>query len=95
MILPCVRQERIVVASQRGLEAVAASGGEGLARFEFCVRERDGEVGVNELNTIPGFTATSVYAKLFEASGVPYPELVDQLVQLALERHERKARLRY
>jgi len=56
----------------------------------------DGErVLVNELNTIPGFTATSVYAKLFEASGIPYPELVDRLVKLALERHERRSRLRY
>jgi D-alanine-D-alanine ligase len=67
---------------------------EGMARVDFFVRE-GGEVLVNELNTIPGFTATSVYAKLFEASGVPYPELVDRLVQLALERHERKSRLRY
>jgi len=50
---------------------------------------------VNELNTIPGFTATSVYAKLFEASGIPYPELLDRLVELALERHERRSRLQF
>jgi D-alanine-D-alanine ligase len=43
---------------------------------------------VNELNTIPGFTATSFYARLFEASGVPYPTLVDRLIELAIERHE-------
>ena len=49
---------------------------------------------VNELNTIPGFTATSVYAKLFEASGIPYAELLDRLVELALERHERRAQPR-
>jgi D-alanine-D-alanine ligase len=55
----------------------------------------DGEVLVNELNTIPGFTATSVYAKLFEASGIPYEELLDRLVQLALERHDRRARLKF
>jgi D-alanine-D-alanine ligase len=55
----------------------------------------DGDVVVNELNTIPGFTATSVYAKLFEASGIPYPGLLDRLVELALERHERRAALRY
>jgi D-alanine-D-alanine ligase len=67
---------------------------EGMARVDFFVT-RDGEVLVNELNTIPGFTATSVYAALFEASGVPYPELVDRLVQLALERHERRSRLRF
>jgi D-alanine-D-alanine ligase len=55
----------------------------------------DGEVLINELNTIPGFTATSVYAKLFEASGIPYEELLERLVQLAIERHERRAELRF
>ena len=67
---------------------------EGMARVDFFVRE-DGEVLVNELNTIPGFTATSVYAKLFEASGIPYAELLDRLVDLALERRERRASLRF
>ena len=61
--------------------------GSGLARCDFFVRD-DGEVLVNELNTIPGFTSTSVFAKLFEADGVPYPELCDRLVRLALERYE-------
>ena len=60
----------------------------GLARCDFFV-EPDGEVLVNEINTIPGFTETSVYAKLFEASGIPYPELCDRLVELAVERHRR------
>ena len=46
-----------------------------------------GEVLVNEINTIPGFTETSVFGKLFEATGVPYPELCDRLVKLAVERH--------
>jgi D-alanine-D-alanine ligase len=50
---------------------------------------------VNELNTIPGFTATSFYSRLFEASGLPYRDLLDRLVELALERHDRKARLKY
>jgi D-alanine-D-alanine ligase len=67
---------------------------EGMARVDFFVRE-DGEVVVNELNTIPGFTATSVYARLFEASGIPYAELLDRLIALALERHERRAGLEY
>jgi D-alanine-D-alanine ligase len=65
-----------------------------MARVDFFVRQ-DGVVLVNELNTIPGFTATSVYAKLFEASGIPYPELLDRLVELALERHERRSRLQF
>jgi D-alanine-D-alanine ligase len=67
---------------------------EGMARVDFFVRE-DGEVVVNEINTIPGFTSTSVYARLFEASGIPYAELLDRLIQLALERHERRASLEY
>ena len=64
----------------------------GMARVDFFVTE-DG-VLVNELNTIPGFTATSVFAKLWEESGVPYPELLDRLLDLAVERHaaERKYR---
>jgi D-alanine-D-alanine ligase len=68
--------------------------GSGLARCDFFVRD-DGEVLVNELNTIPGFTATSVFAKLFEADGIPYPELCDRLVQYALERHEAQRRYRF
>jgi D-alanine-D-alanine ligase len=65
-----------------------------MARVDGFVRD-DGEVLINELNTIPGFTATSVYAKLFEASGIPYEELLERLVQLALERHERRSKLKY
>jgi D-alanine-D-alanine ligase len=67
---------------------------EGMARVDFFVTEA-GEVVVNEINTIPGFTSTSVYARLFEASGIPYAELLDRLIQLALERHERRASLEY
>jgi D-alanine-D-alanine ligase len=52
-------------------------------------------VVVNEINTIPGFTATSVYARLFAASGIPYGELLDRLIALALERHERRSALVY
>ncbi len=61
----------------------------GRARCDFFVID-DGEVLVNEINTIPGFTETSVYGKLFEASGIPYPELCDRLVKLGLERHRRE-----
>ena len=64
----------------------------GMARCDFFVEDPAGraEVLLNELNTIPGFTETSVYAKLFDASGVPYPKLLDRLVALAVERHERE-----
>jgi D-alanine-D-alanine ligase len=69
----------------------------GMARVDFFVQDPAGDarVLVNELNTIPGFTNTSVYAKLFDASGVPYVELLDRLLALALERHERERRYRY
>ena len=76
------------------IDSFIATECEGMARVDFFVRD-DGEVVVNELNTIPGFTATSVYARLFEASGIPYPELLDRLIQLALERHERRSSLEY
>ena len=65
----------------------------GMARVDFFVTE-DG-VLVNELNTIPGFTATSVFAKLWDASGVPYAELLDRLLELALERHAAERRYRH
>jgi D-alanine-D-alanine ligase len=76
------------------VESFVATDCEGMARVDFFVRP-DGSVIVNELNTIPGFTATSVYAKLFAATGVPYAELLDRLVELALERHERRRTLQF
>jgi D-alanine-D-alanine ligase len=66
----------------------ALAGCSGLARCDFFV-ESDGAVLVNEINTMPGFTDTSVFAKLFEASGIAYPALCDRLVGLAVERHRR------
>jgi D-alanine-D-alanine ligase len=65
-----------------------------MARADCFVVDGD-RVVVNELNTIPGFTATSVYAKLFEASGVPYQELLRRLIELALDRQQRRAQLQY
>jgi D-alanine-D-alanine ligase len=79
---------------QLAVAAFVATDCEGMARADMFVRE-DGEVLVNELNTIPGFTPTSVYARLFEASGVPYPELLQRLADLAVERLERRRALRF
>ena len=78
------------VDQQLALETFEYAGCEGLARVDFFV---NGErVLVNELNTMPGFTPTSVYAKLMGASGIAYPELLDRLCRLALERQaERRA----
>ena len=94
IIPPELPQETIERVQQLSVDAFVASECEGMARVDFFVRE-GGEVIVNELNTIPGFTSTSVYAKLFEASGIPYAELLDRLIDLALERHERRSHLEY
>jgi D-alanine-D-alanine ligase len=92
VIPPRITAEQAERVRELSVQAFVATECEGMARADCFVRE-DGEVLVNELNTIPGFTATSVYAKLFEASGIPYAELLEQLIDLALERHERRARL--
>ena len=77
---------------QLAVDSFVATDCEGMARVDFFVRP-DGEIVVNELNTIPGFTSTSVYAKLFAESGIPYPALLDRLVELALDRHEQRKQL--
>lgn len=82
--------EAAVAARVRELavEVFALAGCSGLARCDFFV-EPGGEVLVNEINTMPGFTETSVYAKLWEAGGIAYADLCDRLVELAVERHAR------
>jgi D-alanine-D-alanine ligase len=95
LIVPArISEEAAQRVQDLSVQAFVASECEGMARVDCFVRD-DGEVVINELNTIPGFTATSVYAKLFEASGIAYPDLLERLIQLALERHERKSRLKY
>ena len=76
---------RLAVAAFRAVRA------EAMARVDFFYEEGDRGFLVNEVNTIPGFTPISMYPKLWEASGVTYPELIDRLVRLALERHARRA----
>ncbi|MET0129022.1 MAG: D-alanine--D-alanine ligase A, partial [Solirubrobacterales bacterium] len=83
--------DRVRELAERVFTAIA---GTGLARCDFFVRD-DGEVLVNEINTIPGFTETSVFGKLFEASGIGYPSLCDRLVQLAIERFEAERGYRF
>jgi D-alanine-D-alanine ligase len=94
VIPPRIPEQTIRRVQELAVAAFVAADCEGMARVDFFVRE-DGEVLVNELNTIPGFTSTSVYAKLFEASGIPYAALLERLVDLALERRDRRAGLRY
>ncbi|MBI4418753.1 MAG: D-alanine--D-alanine ligase A, partial [Ignavibacteriales bacterium] len=66
----------------------------GMARVDFLVDGRTSKITINEINTIPGFTPISMYPKLWEATGIPYPDLLDKLITLALERHAAKARLK-
>jgi D-alanine-D-alanine ligase len=87
--IPPEQAERVQELSVRAFVACEC---EGMARVD-CFALPDGSVLVNELNTIPGFTDTSVYAKLFEFSGIGYAELLDRLMELAVERHERRSRL--
>ena len=65
-----------------------------MARVDFLLSRTNGGLFVNEINTIPGFTTISMYSKMWAASGVPYGELLDRLIALALERHGSRQQLR-
>jgi len=89
LVIPARIDERAAAELQRiATAAFIHAGCSGLARADFFVE--DGRVLLNELNTMPGFTATSVYAKLWEAGGVAYPALIEELCTIALERHARE-----
>jgi D-alanine-D-alanine ligase len=95
LIIPPDLPPDVIEQVQRvAVEAFRVTECEGMARADCFVVDGD-RVVVNELNTIPGFTATSVYAKLFAASGVLYPELLARLIELAIERQQRRAKLQY
>jgi D-alanine-D-alanine ligase len=79
---------------QLAREAFLAIDGAGMARVDFLMDRERGRLYVNEVNTIPGFTTISMYAKLWSATGIDYPHLLDKLVQLAVERHSEKQQLR-
>ncbi|WP_066424936.1 D-alanine--D-alanine ligase family protein [Anabaena sp. 4-3] len=88
LLIPAVIPDEITRKIQdMALQAFAAVDAAGLARVDFFYVEATGEVLINEINTLPGFTATSMYPQLWNHSGIPFPELVDRLIQLALERH--------
>jgi D-alanine-D-alanine ligase len=72
------------------VECYRAVGCEGMARVDFLLENATGKLYINEINTIPGFTSISMYPKMWEHSGIAFPALIDQLIQLALERHRRK-----
>ena len=96
LIIPApltARQTRRV--QEVAVRAFQAIDGAGMGRVDFLLDRKTGKVYLNEINTIPGFTSISMYPKLWEASGVPYSELLDRLLHLALERHKEKSRTRF
>jgi D-alanine-D-alanine ligase len=79
---------------QQSIDAFRAVDCSGLARVDFLLSRDTGELWLNEINTMPGFTSISMYSKMWEASGVTYADLVHRLIQLGLERHQQKQRLK-
>ena len=95
LVIPPDLPEEVLEEVQRAaVESFRVTECEGMARVD-CFVVDGNRVVVNELNTIPGFTSTSVYAKLFAASGIPYAELLRRLIELAVERHERRSKLEF
>lgn len=96
LIIPArLNEEQSNAVRDMAVRAFKAVDCSGLSRVDFLMDPQNGEVFVNEINTLPGFTSISMYPKLWGASGVSYPELIDRLIQLGLERHEEKKRNRY
>jgi D-alanine-D-alanine ligase len=81
--------QEMAVAAFRALEL------SGMARVDFFLEKETEKIFLNEVNTIPGFTSISMYPKLWEASGIPFRELIDKLIELALEQHRERARTKY
>ena len=92
LIIPADLPEETAAQIRRlAVDAFRAIDAAGLARVDFFLEISTGRIYVNEINTMPGFTAVSMYPKLWEASGIPYPALLDRLIELALERHAQRA----
>jgi D-alanine-D-alanine ligase len=96
LVIPApLTKKQVATFQDYAIRAFRAIDGAGMARCDFFLERRTGKIFVSELNTIPGFTAISMYPKLWEASGLTYPNLIDRLIQLALELHREKARTKY
>jgi D-alanine-D-alanine ligase len=93
LLIPAPLDDKQIRLAQRlAVQAFKAIDACGLARCDFLLDKDTGKLWMNEINTIPGFTSISMYPKLWEASGLPYPRLIDRLIQLALDRHAEKRR---
>ena len=94
LIVPAKVPESVAAELQRlAVLAFATLEGAGLARVDFFVEKGTDRIWLNELNSLPGFTEVSMYPRLWEASGLPYPQLLDRVIELALERHRKRAAL--
>jgi D-alanine-D-alanine ligase len=92
LLIPAPLDEKLAQrVREMAIAAYLALDCAGMARADFLLDKETGELWVNELNTIPGFTQISMYPKLWEATGLPYGELIDRLIQLAIERFEDKS----
>ncbi len=93
LLIPApIPSETAELVRRLAVEAYLAIDCAGMARADFLLDRQTGQVYINEVNTLPGFTPISMYPKLWEASGISYSELIDRLIQLALERHADKSR---
>ena len=95
LVIPApLRDDQTAEARRLALETYKALECSGMGRVDLLLESGTEEFYVNELNTLPGFTSISMYPRLWEASGVPCPELIDRLINLAIERHEKRSKLR-
>ncbi len=93
LLIPAPLSPELTAEVQRlAVAAFLAIDGAGMARVDFLLDRQTGQLYLNEVNTIPGFTSISMYPKLWDASGLPFPQLLDRLIELALERHADKNR---
>ncbi|WP_242145809.1 MULTISPECIES: D-alanine--D-alanine ligase [unclassified Bacillus cereus group] len=95
LIIPAeITEEETAIIQRDAIRAFQALDGAGLTRADFFLT-KDGEVYINEVNTMPGFTPFSMFPLLWQHTGLPYPELIEELIRLAIERHKEKQKIKY
>ena len=94
-IPPDVPADLVAVIRRLAVACFKAIGCSGMSRVDFLIERSTGQIYINEINTIPGFTSISMYPKMWDHDGLPYPKLLDRLIELALERHAAKRKLKF
>lgn len=96
LVIPAkLTRKQVSQFQEYAVRAFRSIDGTGMARVDFFLEKRTNKIYLNEVNTIPGFTSISMYPKMWEASGISYSELIDRLIQLAIELHQEKSRTKY